>query len=456
MTEPGRAGRLRVAVLAGAERAANWPEVLGVEDAELLRVDSPRDLAGAAADLAVAFASGDEAAAVLAAFAARPDAPPLTLLAGGEHSRHPQGRLIEALIRGKREWEDAFDAIEDPLAILGPDAVVVRANLALARSLGCPIQELVGQPYRALLGEPDAALGDPIALSMADGEPRTREARFARLPQRRLVTTGVLQGAPEKPRLLVVVLKDLSELEARQATTAQATHLAAVGRLAGGVAHEINTPLTAIALRTERMLKTAQDPDLADRPAFRDFPRHLKAIDEDVFRCKTIISALLDFSRSRPPQTRETDLNALAETAVALVGYQMKLKQAEVTLRASPDLPRIIADDGQLRQVIVGLLINALDAVEPRGHVTVETARVGDDRVSLTVQDDGRGIAPEDMPNLFTPFFRKKTGSGLGMGLAVCHGIVTSHGGDIRVDSAPGRGTRVCVVLPRSAARAAP
>ena len=120
-----------------------------------------------------------------------------------------------------------------------------------------------------------------------------------------------------------------------------------------------------------------------------------------------------------------------------------------MTLRASPDLPRITADDGQLRQVIVGLLMNALDAVEPKGHVTVETARVGDDRVSLTVQDDGRGIAPEDMPNLFTPFFtRKKTGSGLGMGLAVCHGI--------RVDSAPGHGTRVCVVLPRSAARAAP
>jgi signal transduction histidine kinase len=456
MTSPRPAGRLRVAVLAGSGRAVDWPPLLGVDDAELVRVDSARDLAAAAVDLAVAFASGEEAAAVLAAFAGRPDAPPLTLLAGGGPGRHPHRRLIEALIRGKSEWEGTFDAIEDPLVILGPDGVVVRANLALARSVGRPVAEVVGRPYLDLLGVADAALGDPIALSMSDGEPRTREARFGRLPQRRLVTTGVLQGAADKPRLLVVILKDLSELEARQATATQATHLAAVGRLAGGVAHEINTPLTAIALRTERLLKTARDPDLAERPAFRDFPRHLKAIDEDIFRCKTIISALLDFSRSRPPQTRETDLNALAQAAVALVGYPMKLKKAEVTLRASADLPRIMADDDQLRQVIVGLLMNALDAVEPQGHVVVETGRAEGDRVRLTVQDDGCGIAPEDREKLFTPFFtRKKTGSGMGLGLAVCHGIVTAHGGEIIVESEPGRGTRVSVILPLSGGPAA-
>jgi signal transduction histidine kinase len=453
MTAPRPSARLRVAVLADAGRAVDWPPLVG-EDAEMVRVDNARDLAEAAVDLAVAFASGEEAAAVLAAFAGRPDPPPLTLLAGGAQGSHPHRRLLEALIRGKREWEDAFDAIEDPLAILGPDRVVVRANLAFARSLGRPIAETVGRPYLELLGEPDGAMGDPIALSIADGEPRTREARYARLGQRWLITTGVLQGGPGKPRQLVVILKDLSELEARQAMAMQGTHLAAVGRLAGGMAHEINTPLTAIALRTERMLKNARDPDLADRPAFQDFPRYLKAIDEDVFRCKTIISALLDFSRSRPPQTRQTDLNALAEAAVALLGYQMKLKHVDIALQASPDVPHITADDGQIRQVIVGLLMNALDAVEPQGHVMVETACIGGDHVSLTVADDGRGIAAEDMGNLFTPFFtRKKTGSGMGLGLAVCHGIVTAHGGEIRVASEVGRGTRVTVVLPVAGAR---
>jgi signal transduction histidine kinase len=249
----------------------------------------------------------------------------------------------------------------------------------------------------------------------------------------------------------VCVLKD------KQARQLQATHLAAIGQLAGGVAHEINTPLAAIALRTERLRKTAQEPELLALPAFRDFPRHLEAIDADVFRCKTIIASLLDFSRSRPPETRETDLNALAETAVALVGYQMKIKQVELSLRARADLPRIRADDGQLRQVIVGLLMNAFDAVGPRGHVAVETDREGDDRVSLTVVDDGPGIRPEDRDKIFTPFFTTKpVGSGMGLGLAVCHGIVTAHGGEIRIESEPGRGTHVSLVLPISGVRRAP
>jgi signal transduction histidine kinase len=427
---------------------------LGMDDADFVRVDSAVALANAPADLAVALASGEEAGAVLAAFASRPGAPPLTLLVGSGDGRHPQARLMETLVHGKREWEGTFDAMDDPLAILGEDGIVVRANLALARSLGRPLPEIIGQPYLDLLGAPDRELGDPIAEAIADGEPRTREARFAHLPQRRLVTTGVLQERRGRPRQRVVILKDLTELEDRQARAMQATHLAAVGRLAGGVAHEINTPLTAIALRTERLLKTANDPDLKDRPAFHDVPRHLKAIDEDVFRCKKIISALLDFSRSRPPQTRETDLNALAEAAVALVGYPMKLKQADVALRTDAGLPHIKADDGQLRQVIVGLLMNSLDAVEAHGHVVVETERVSPDRVRLTISDDGPGIPAEDMDKIFTPFFtRNRAGAGTGLGLAVCHGLVTAHGGDIHVDSAVGSGTRVRVVLPVSGAK---
>jgi two-component system, NtrC family, sensor kinase len=443
------ATRLRVAVFAAGGHAADWPALLAMANADLVHVESLEALAGAPVDLAVAFASREESQAVLAAFAGRPGSPPLTLLSGDARGRHPQARLMEALISGKQEWEGIFDAIEDPLAIVGCDGVVVRANAGFARMLGRPFPEVVRRSYLEMLGEPDPALGDPIADSIADGAPRTREASFAGLPQRRvLVTTGVRRKEGGGARTVVFILKDLTALEDRQARTMQAHHLAAIGRLAGGVAHEINTPLTAIALRTERLLKTARDPDLCERPTFRDVPRHLKAIDEDVFRCKKIISALLDFSRSRPPQVRETDLNALAEAAVALVGYPMRLKQVEIALRTSADLPRIQADDGQLRQVIVGLLMNSLDAVGLHGHVVVETDRIAGG-VRLTVSDDGPGIPVEDMDKIFTPFFtRKKTGSGMGLGLAVCHGIVSAHRGAIQVDSPERRGTRVSIVLP--------
>jgi two-component system NtrC family sensor kinase len=217
------------------------------------------------------------------------------------------------------------------------------------------------------------------------------------------------------------------------------------------VAHEINTPLASIALRAESLLKTAADPQLQAVDSFKNFPRYLKTIDEEIFRCKKIIGALLEFSRVRRPETRVTDLNALAEKAADLVGHQMMLKQVTLSLKLETGLPHIRADDGQLRQALIALLMNALDATPPAGHVEVETHRDGADAVVLTVADDGSGISPENLDKIFTPFFTTKpVGQGTGLGLAICHGIVASHGGKIRVDSEVGKGTRLSLVLPVS------
>src|SRR6185503_16990607 len=115
--------------------------------------------------------------------------------------------------------------------------------------------------------------------------------------------------------------------------------LADIGQLAAGVAHEINTPLASIALRAESLLKSAEDARLHAIDSFKNFPRYLKTIDEEIFRCKKIIGALLDFSRVRPPEVRETDINNIAEKAADLVGHQMKLKQVTISLKLDPTLP---------------------------------------------------------------------------------------------------------------------
>jgi signal transduction histidine kinase len=228
----------------------------------------------------------------------------------------------------------------------------------------------------------------------------------------------------------------------------RAARLADIGQLAAGVAHEINTPLASIALRAESLLKAAGDPRLAAIDSFKNFPRYLKTIEEEIFRCKRIIGALLDFSRARRPEVRDTDLNALAEKARDLVGHRMRQKQVELALALHPGLPHVSADDGQMRQVLLALLINALDATEPGGSITLSTRTEGEGRVALTVADTGSGIAPENLDKLFTPFFTTKpVGQGTGLGLSTCHGIVAEHGGEIRVDSAPGSGTRMTVVL---------
>ena len=443
--------RLRVGVLGSGAEGAYWASDLGGRGVDVIFFKDLDELLAGQVGLAVVVATPAEAERLSAQVAQRPSSPPFALLVSSGSQAHPHLRLVESLLKGKNEWERTFDAIVDPVALIDRNGMVVRANLGLARVLERPIGEIVGAPYPSLLGVPRPGSADPIGQSLADGEARTEEVRFESLPGVQQVTAspysvtdGVLQGA-------VVIIKDVNDLKEQQERLQQASRLADIGQLAAGVAHEINTPLASIALRAESLLKAAADPRLQAVDAFKNFPRYLKTIDEEIFRCKKIIGALLEFSRVRRPETRITDLNALAEKATDLVGHQMMLKQVTLSLKLDADLPHIRADDGQLRQALIALLMNALDATPPGGHVDVATRRDGADTVVLTVADDGSGISPENLDKIFNPFFTTKpVGQGTGLGLAICHGIVASHGGEIRVDSEIGRGTRLSLVLPVS------
>jgi signal transduction histidine kinase len=447
--------RLRVGVLGSGAEGAYWASDLGGRGVDVIFFKDFDELLAGQVGLAVVVATPAEAARLSAQVAERPSSPPFALLVSSGSQAHPHLRLVESLLKGKNEWERTFDAIVDPVALIDRNGTVLRANLGLARVLDLPIGEIVGAPYPALLGVPRPGSADPIGQSLADGEARTEEVHFESLPGVQQVTAspysvvdGVLQGA-------VVIIKDVNDLKEQQERLQQASRLADIGQLAAGVAHEINTPLASIALRAESLLKVADDPRLRAVDSFKNFPRYLKTIDEEIFRCKKIIGALLEFSRVRRPETRVTDLNALAEKATDLVGHQMMLKQVALSLKLEAGLPHIRADDGQLRQALIALLMNALDATPPGGHVEVETRVDGADTVVLTVADDGSGIPPENLDKIFNPFFTTKpVGQGTGLGLAICHGIVASHGGEIRVDSEIGRGTRLSLVLPVSGGQA--
>jgi two-component system, NtrC family, sensor kinase len=432
---------LEVALLGHPAETEAWAAILGRRGHRVSRLEGAEALAGRHADLVIAVVPPSEAAALTAGSA--PEGPALALLVG---QAHPLTELVRAILQAKRDWETAFDALVDPVAIVNADGTVRRANLALARELSVAIRDVVGRPLSELLG---AAQGDdPVASSLADGAPRTTEMRYARLPGLHLVTTSPLEGEAAGSGGMVATFKDVSGQREQQERLQQASRLADVGQLAAGVAHEINTPLASIALRAEALLRHVDDPGLGSHQAFEKFPRYLRAIDEEIFRCKKIIGALLDFSRSRPPEVRSTDLNAVCESATDLLGHQMRLKQVRLDLRLQPGLARLQADEGQLRQVLVALLINALDASGASGTVRVETSREADG-VRLVVADEGAGISPENLDKVFTPFFTTKPpGRGTGLGLAVCHGVVTAHGGRIEIQSEVGRGTRVSVLLP--------
>ncbi len=449
---------MRVAIVGEGPEVDTWASALSERELELLRAESLGHLLELDADLALLFGGPSDLTAIGADLGARPATPPLTILVRSPGCRepHPHTRLVRALVDARHVWESLFDAMEDPVVVLDSKGMLLRANLALARGLGRPIEEIVATPLAGVLGEATGP-ADPIALSQADGGGRTQETTYSRLPGFRQVTVTPVDPGPDGVGRLLVVLKDVTGLKEQQEQLFQAARLADIGLLAAGVAHEINTPLANIALRTESLLDKADDPRLRAIDVFDKFPRYLKTIESEVYRCKGIIAALLDFSRSRKPETTDVDLNAVCEKVRDLVAHEMRIRKVTLQMALHQPMTRIRADEGRLTQALITLVMNALDATPAGGHVTVETTKPDAETVGLAVSDDGAGILPEHLDKIFDPFFTTKpVGKGTGLGLAICHGVVTAHGGEIDVKSARGQGTCFSIRLPRRPAAAGP
>ncbi len=443
-------GPVRIAVLDDGSVGEEWASPMVRRAGELVRVSTVAE--AFAADATYVLLRSDPAAlpAIAAELAARPAGPPAAILIAPAGEPHPLLSLLSVLSAAKREWEGTFDAMIDPLAVVARDGTVRRANRALARAAALEVEKVVGRPYPEVLGRPEGGSPDLVAECLAEGRTLTAEARFDGIPGLRQVTVWPLPESSEQGAGsgVGVLLKDLTEERERQDRASRATRLADIGQLASGVAHEISTPLASIALRAESLLRKAQAPALVALEAFQDFPRHLKTIEEETFRCKRIIGALLEFSSSRAPVAERVDLNVLAGRAADLLHHEATRRQVTLTVRPAPVLPLVPAGDGQFRQVLIALLMNALEATPAGGHVVLETRR-GDGEVSVVVSDDGAGMAPETRDRIFAPFFTTKpAGQGLGLGLSICHAIVTAQRGTIAVDSVSGRGTTVTVSLP--------
>ena len=229
------------------------------------------------------------------------------------------------------------------------------------------------------------------------------------------------------------------ELEERAQITSR---LASLGQLATGLAHEINNPLTAVVNCSYVLMQK----DLPE-----DVGKNLKTIYHGAQRAADIVGRLLAFARQQEPERIYTDVNKLVEAAIALRAYEMEAANIRVATRLAPDLPRTMADAGQLQQVFLNIILNA--EVEMRlahggGRLMVKTERT-DDGIRISFKDDGPGIAREYLARIFDPFFTtREVGQGTGLGLTLCHRIVTEHGGRIYARSRPGKGATVIVELP--------
>ena len=247
---------------------------------------------------------------------------------------------------------------------------------------------------------------------------------------------------------VITIGEDITDWKRVQEQVSQTEKLAAVGQLAAGVMHEINNPLATIGACVEALAVRVDELPIVDAQGYEEY---LRIIESELARCKSIVDGLLDFSRPKARMKRSVELNQIVEDALFLVKHHEKFRGITLTRNLADRLPTIRANQEQLIQVLLSMMLNAIDAMEGKGALTVQTGLfVGrSDEVEITIHDTGMGIPREDIPKIFEPFFTTKLpGRGTGLGLSICYGIVQEHGGRIVVDSQIGHGSQFRIVLP--------
>jgi two-component system NtrC family sensor kinase len=228
----------------------------------------------------------------------------------------------------------------------------------------------------------------------------------------------------------------------------QSEKLASIGKLAATIAHEINNPLNGILTYTKLIERKLADGTLK-KDEVPKFLSYLGIMERETERCSTIVRNLLDFARQREPSLKpDVDINAVVEEALSLLANQIALQEITLEKRFN-QLPPIMADPMQLRQVFLNIILNACEAMNNEGVLTVTTVLSNKRKKAVRVEiaDSGVGIDEKDLPKIFDPFFTSKE-KGTGLGLSVVYGIINSHQGTIEVDSKAGKGTTIAITLP--------
>src|SRR5436190_3308900 len=351
-------------------------------------------------------------------------------------------RFFEMVHHAKEQWETAFDALSEGIAVVDVGGSIRRANRSLAAMLDSAIPSVIGRDLgTALLGE-SPALVELLAAARRGERAQPLVLRSAP-PGRTLRVNAARIPSPAQEASVVVLVEDVTDQQHMEAQLIQSEKLAAVGQLVSGVAHELNNPLTSIAGLSELLLEQ-QELGTKDRG-------HLRVIHEQADRAGRIVRNLLTFARKGPGEQAAVDLNDVIQRTLLLMSFDLNLKDITIEKSLAP-LPPVLGDRHALQQVVINLLNNAAQAVAdnpPERPRVILLSTWVDDRVRMRVSDSGAGIADAVLPHLFTPFFTtKEPGQGTGLGLSITYSIVDAHGGRITVERPPDGGAAFLGDLP--------
>lgn len=365
----------------------------------------------------------------------------------------------KALEEAKEFTDNIIKSMIDTLIVVDPQGTIKAVNQATEKLLGYENRELVGKPVDMLLAGKEENLilkCDEQKVVFKEGEVCNYSMNYRAkngdiIP---VIFSGALMRNKEGKAVGIVgIARDMRELKRLQTRLVRSEKLAAIGELAAGVAHEINNPLNVISGHAEMLSMEKKDEDIKEAT---------RIILGQVKRAAAIIQRLLKFSKKIEPKIEPIDINKTLEDTIPLLEYQIKRQNIHIKKELSTHLSPIMADSGQLQEVFLNIMLNAVQAMPKGGMLTIRTYpatisnfgkreadifRLGASTAVIEFEDTGEGIPEENLKMIFNPFFSTKEG-GTGLGLSICHGIIEAHQGTIEVQSKVGRGTSFIIQLP--------
>ncbi len=349
-----------------------------------------------------------------------------------------------------RAMYDLFinELIQEDVMIIGSDYRILDINETLLKKLGLKPKEAIGRYCYEIthrLSVPCSGENHkcPLEETLKTRKPskethihkdKDNKNVYYSISAYPLFENGEIIGAIELSRDIT------ADINARQAMMQQ-DKLASIGRLSAGVAHEINNPLTTI-LTTAMLIQEDIKPNTT-------MYEELETITNETLRCRKIVASLLDFARQTKPAKKYHNINDIITECIQLTRKQAEFKDIKMLIQFSDDIPELLLDKEQIQQAVINLILNATDATDPGGTITVSTAFSPDDKfVEINISDTGKGISAENINKIFDPFFTTRE-IGTGLGLAITHGIIGRHGGDISVKSQPDQGATFTIRFPR-------
>lgn len=351
-------------------------------------------------------------------------------------------RLYNEVWQHKQEWEITFSAVTDLLLFINRSCRIQRVNQAVIDFFTMPEEEILGQKcYRLFYGRESRC--NPCLMEQVV---RTQKTAYLQSRTRfnRVLDIFAYPAYTEKnePYGVTYYAKDVTRF-------VDSIKFVSLGEMSAGVAHELNSPLTAIVGNSQLLLRETG----SEEPHYQ----LIKDIKNSGMRCQRIIQNLLTFSRQEEYTFEEIDLNNVVKSALGLLSYQIEKSNTELVIELASPMPLLMGNEHGLEQIIINLLLNAKDAINTRmaagetkekGRIVIETCST-EKVVAVHVSDNGVGIDYTDLPQVFNPFFTtKRVGRGTGLGLSVSLGIAQSHGGVIDVESVEGGGSRFSLILP--------